>query len=188
MDTLIKYRVEVTLVQDFQKLIMDGFWARFNLGLVTKIAIRACCVPGVMMRDRPETEADLGTLLAGDLGFSGVSSWWAMRRDAPLLKDGLVPVLLLLRRMRRRLETTPSTIRGYKASALVFHDSKLQRMRRGLCTSVSPSSSADMAKRGMMSRLWVLFITSGLALRSDWDELDEARGRRLRGKTQPGCQ
>ncbi|TNN77070.1 hypothetical protein EYF80_012708 [Liparis tanakae] len=41
-----------------------------------------------------------------------------------------------------------------------------------------------MAKRGMMSRLWVLFITSGLALRSDWEELDEARGRRLTGNMQ----
>lgn len=92
---------------------------------------------GVMMRDRPETEADLGTLPAGDLGFSGVSSWCAIRREAPLRKDGLVPVLLLRSRMRRRLETIPS------------------------------SSSAEMAKRGMMSRLWVLFITSGLALRSD---------------------
>lgn len=30
----------------------------------------------------------------------------------------------------------------------------------------------------------MLFITSGLALRSDWEELDEARGRRLRGKQQ----
>lgn len=35
----------------------------------------------------------------------------------------------------------------------------------------------------MMSRLWVLFITSGLALRSDWEELDEARGRRLQTET-----
>ncbi|KAF3858465.1 hypothetical protein F7725_011666 [Dissostichus mawsoni] len=52
------------------------------------------------MRDRPETDADLGTFPAGDLGFSGVSSWWAMRRDAPLRKDGLVPVLLLRSRMR----------------------------------------------------------------------------------------
>lgn len=72
-----------------------------------------------------------------------------MRRDAPLLKDGLVPVLLLRRRMRRRLETIPS------------------------------SSSAGMATRGMMSKLWVLFITSGLVLRSDCEELDDARGRRL---------
>lgn len=36
-----------------------------------------------------------------------------------------------------------------------------------------------MAKRGMVSRLWVLFITSGLALLSDWDEPEEALGRRL---------
>lgn len=36
----------------------------------------------------------------------------------------------------------------------------------------------------MMSRLWVLFITSGLALRSDWEELEEARGRRLREQTE----
>lgn len=66
------------------------------------------CIPGVMMRDRPDTDADLGTLPDGDRGFSGVSSWWAMRRDAPRLKDGLVPVLLLRSRMRRRLDTTPS--------------------------------------------------------------------------------
>lgn len=45
---------------------------------------------------------------------------------------------------------------------------------------VAPSSSAATAKRGMMSRLWVLFITSGLALRSDWEELEDARGRRLK--------
>lgn len=44
----------------------------------------------------------------------------------------------------------------------------------------APSSSAATAKRGMMSRLWVLFITSGLALRSDWEELEDARGRRLK--------
>lgn len=43
-----------------------------------------------------------------------------------------------------------------------------------------PSSSAGMATRGMMSKLWVLFITSGLVLRSDCEELDDARGRRLR--------
>lgn len=30
-----------------------------------------------------------------------------------------------------------------------------------------------------MSKLWVLFITSGLVLRSDCEELDDARGRRL---------
>lgn len=47
----------------------------------------------------------------------------------------------------------------------------------------TPSSSAATAKRGMMSRLWVLFITSGLALRSDWEELEEARGRRLKKTT-----
>lgn len=55
-------------------------------------------------------------------------------------------------------------------------------MYSDLRVGVSPSSSAEMAKRGMMSRLWVLFITSGLALRSDWEELDDARGRRLPGK------
>lgn len=74
-----------------------------------------------MTRDRPDTEADLGTLPDGDLGFSGVSSWWAMRREAPRRKDGLVPVLLLRSRMRRRLETTPSTTERQTASALVFH-------------------------------------------------------------------
>lgn len=60
-------------------------------------------------------------------------------------------------------------------------------MYSGVCLSVLPSSSAEMAKRGMMSRLWVLFITSGLALRSDWEELDEARGRRLGRKRQQTC-
>lgn len=43
----------------------------------------------------------------------------------------------------------------------------------------SPSSSVEKAKRGVVSRLWVLLITRGLALLSDWEELDEARGRRL---------
>lgn len=35
----------------------------------------------------------------------------------------------------------------------------------------------------MVSRLWVLLITRGLALFSDWEELDEARGRRLQNIT-----
>lgn len=74
-----------------------------------------------MTRDRPETEADLGTLLDGDLGFSGVSSWWAMRREAPLRKDGLVPVLLLRSLMRRRLETIPSTADGHTKSTGGLH-------------------------------------------------------------------
>lgn len=37
----------------------------------------------------------------------------------------------------------------------------------------------DRAKRGIVSRLWVLLITRGLVLLSDWEELEEARGRRL---------
>lgn len=60
------------------------------------------------MSERPETEADLGTFPDGDRGFSGVSSWCGIRRDAPLRNDGLVPVLLLRRRIRRRLEIIPS--------------------------------------------------------------------------------
>lgn len=84
-----------------------GTWESYILK-----TLLSSCLPGVMMRDRPETEADLGTFPAVDLGFSGVSSWWAMRRDAPLRKDGLVPVLLLRSRMRRRLETIPSRISG----------------------------------------------------------------------------
>lgn len=42
-----------------------------------------------------------------------------------------------------------------------------------------PSSSVERAKRGIVSRLWVLLMTRGLVLRSDWEELEEARGRRL---------
>lgn len=42
-----------------------------------------------------------------------------------------------------------------------------------------PSSSVERAKRGIISRLWVLLITRGLVLLSDWEELEEARGRRL---------
>ena len=53
-----------------------------------------------------------------------------------------------------------------------------QVFKRFLHTQASPSSSAEMANRGMTSRLWVLFMTRGLELRSDWEELD-ARGRRL---------
>lgn len=43
----------------------------------------------------------------------------------------------------------------------------------------APSSSVDRAKRGIVSKLWVLVITRGLVLLSDWEELEEARGRRL---------
>lgn len=43
-----------------------------------------------------------------------------------------------------------------------------------------PSSSVERAKRGIVSRLWVLLITKGLVLLSDWEELEEARGRRLK--------
>lgn len=46
------------------------------------------------------------------------------------------------------------------------------------CLSL-PSSSVERAKRGMVSRLCVLLITRGLVLLSDWEELEEARGRRL---------
>lgn len=102
------------------------FWPQYYyLWFVCKVDIltSSCCrghykrisrlLPGVMMRERPETEADLGTFPAEDLGFSGVSSWWAMRRDAPRRKEGLVPVLLLRSRMRRKLETIPSRMRRY---------------------------------------------------------------------------
>lgn len=65
------------------------------------------------MSDSPDTEADLGTFPAAGLAFSGVSSWWAILREAPLLNDGRVPVLLLRRRMRRRFETIPSETRNY---------------------------------------------------------------------------
>lgn len=52
--------------------------------------------------------------------------------------------------------------------------------KRGQSPNV-PSSSVDRAKRGIVSRLWVLVITRGLVLLSDWEELEEARGRRLQG-------
>lgn len=42
-----------------------------------------------------------------------------------------------------------------------------------------PSSSVERAKRGIVSRLWVLVITRGLVLLSDWEQLEEVRGRRL---------
>lgn len=48
-----------------------------------------------------------------------------------------------------------------------------------------PSSSVERAKRGMVSRLWVLLITRGLVLLSDWEELEEARGRRLQTGKRP---
>lgn len=92
------------------------------------------CVPGVIMRDKPETEADFGTLPDVDLGFSGVSSWWAMRRDAPLRNDGLVPVLLLRRRIRRRLETIPSRIREAKSEITGL--SQMLNYKRGECKEV----------------------------------------------------
>lgn len=64
--------------------------------------------PDVMMRDRAETEADLGTRLPGEvLGFSIPSFWLLSRRllpgSKPLGAEFLVPVLLLRRRMRFRL-------------------------------------------------------------------------------------
>lgn len=128
------------------------------------------------MSERPETEADLGTFPDGDLGFSGVSSWCGIRRDAPLRNDGLVPVLLLRRRIRRRLEIIPSV----RDTDMCEHSASVMHNRsRG---QLLPSSSAGMETRGVMSKLWVLFMTSGLALRSEWEELDEARGRRLQEK------
>lgn len=64
--------------------------------------------PDVMMRDKAETEADLGTRLPGEaLGFSTPSLWQLSRRLLPGSKprgaEFLVPVLLLRRRMRFRL-------------------------------------------------------------------------------------
>lgn len=61
-----------------------------------------------MMRDRAETEADLGTRLPGEvLGFSVPSFWLLSRRllpgSKPLGAEFLVPVLLLRRRIRFRL-------------------------------------------------------------------------------------
>ena len=46
---------------------------------------------------------------------------------------------------------------------------------------VSPSSSVEKEKRGMVSRLWVLFISRGLEERSE-EALEEALGRRLGGE------
>lgn len=81
--------------------------------------------------------------------------------------------------MRCRLETTPSTVRGEQRVNTEEYESGWMSV-----FGFTPSSSAATAKRGMMSRLWVLFITSGLALRSDWEELEEARGRRLKKQQQ----
>lgn len=64
--------------------------------------------PDVMMRDRAETEADLGTRPPGEvLCLSGTSFWLFSRRLPPGSRprgvEFLVPVLLLRRRMRFRL-------------------------------------------------------------------------------------
>lgn len=64
--------------------------------------------PEVMMRDRAETEADLGTRLPGEaLCLSGTSFWLPSRRLPPGSRprgvEFLVPVLLLRRRIRFRL-------------------------------------------------------------------------------------
>lgn len=61
-----------------------------------------------MIKDRAETEADLGTLLPRDaLCLSEASFWLPRRRPAPGSRprglEFLVPVLLLRRRMRFRL-------------------------------------------------------------------------------------
>lgn len=68
-------------------------------------------LPAVTMRERPDTDADLGTLhVNGERGFSGVSCW-SPRQRGPLWSlrlVGLVPVELLRRRIRRRFETRPS--------------------------------------------------------------------------------
>lgn len=64
--------------------------------------------PDVMMRDRAETEADLGTRPPVEvLCLSGTSFWLLSRRLPPGSRprgvEFLVPVLLLRRRMRFRL-------------------------------------------------------------------------------------
>lgn len=105
---------------------------------------RACRLPlpssGVMMRERVDTDADLGTLRPGERRcLSGVSSWFPKHGGLPcsLGDECFVPVLLLRSLIRRRLDTTTSA-----------------------------SSSVDRANRGIASRLCVLLATRGLTARS----------------------
>lgn len=127
-----------------------------------------------MMRDRDEIDADLGTFPPQEsLCLSGVSNWLPKRRSpvGSLGDECLAPVLLLRILILRRFDTTTSAagIERLEHNCIIAHCQ---------CLNV-PSSSVDRATRGIVSRLWVLVITSGLALLSDWEELDKARGRRL---------
>ena len=70
-----------------------------------------------MMRDRAETEADLGTRPPGEaLCLSATSFWLLSRRLPPGSRprgvEFLVPVLLLRRRMRFRLTRSAAQRRG----------------------------------------------------------------------------
>lgn len=74
-------------------------------------ALLDVCAPAVMMRDRAETDADLGTFPPqGSLCLSGVSSWLPKRRGpaGSLGDECLAPVLLLRIRILRRFDTTTS--------------------------------------------------------------------------------
>lgn len=85
---------------------------------MSRKSLRLCWwppVPVVMMSDRAETEADLGTLPPqGSLCLSGVSSWFPKRRGpaASLGDECLAPVLLLRILILRRLETTTSAAKS----------------------------------------------------------------------------
>lgn len=129
-----------------------------------------------MMRDREEIDADLGTFPPQEsLCLSGVSSWLPKRRGpvGSLGDECLAPVLLLRILILRRFDTTTSAADIERLE----HKCRIAPCE-SQCLNV-PSSSVDRATRGIVSRLWVLVITSGLALLSDWEELDKARGRRL---------
>lgn len=70
-------------------------------------------LPAVMMRDRAEMEADLGTFPPlGSFCLSGVSSWFPKRRGpvGSLGDECLAPVLLLRILILLRFDTTTSAV------------------------------------------------------------------------------
>lgn len=131
----------------------------------------------VMIRDRAETEADLGTLLPEDtLCFSGVFFGLPSLRPSPgsraLGVEFLVPVLLLRRRMRLRLKISADNAEDFAAPPAPASGSPSTNI--GLSAFTEPgqglSSSEENANFGMVSRLKVLVRVAGLQLRSCREE------------------
>ena len=110
----------------------------------------------VMMRDKAETEADLGTRLPGEaLGFSTPSLWQLSRRLLPGSKprgaEFLVPVLLLRRRMRFRLTRSADSDEVFTPES---GSPSTNLGRSGLAGATQGlSSSEEKANLGMVSRL-----------------------------------